>query len=71
MSHAQKGAKGGKGTPKVKKTPAVGKKTEDEREETLQAVVCLSQSNLPITRSNANSRRCLQIRSKPDLFPSP
>jgi translation initiation factor eIF-2B subunit epsilon len=30
---------GGKGAPKGKKSAAAGKKAEDEREETLQAVV--------------------------------
>jgi len=42
MSHAQKpakGAGGGKAAPKAKKA-AGAKKAEDEREETLQAVVC-------------------------------
>ena len=43
MAHAQKSAKGavvgGKATSKGKRLPAGGKKTEDEREETLQAVV--------------------------------
>lgn len=43
MAHAQKpargGAGGGKAAPK-KKGPAAVKKVEDDREETLQAVVC-------------------------------
>jgi hypothetical protein len=42
MAHAQKyskGASGGKAASKGKKTPAGGKKVEDDREETLQAVV--------------------------------
>jgi len=42
MAHAQKsskGAGGGKGAPKGKKAAPGGKKVEDEREETLQAVV--------------------------------
>lgn len=45
MAHPQKPAKGaaggGKGAPKGKKGAAAGKKPEDEREETLQAVVSL------------------------------
>lgn len=45
MAHAQKPAKGGAGggkqAPKPKKGAAAGgKKAEDDREETLQAVVC-------------------------------
>jgi hypothetical protein len=42
MSHAQKsskGAGGGKAAAKGKKAAGVGKKVEDEREESLQAVV--------------------------------
>lgn len=44
MSHAQKGGKGaggGKAAAKGKKAAAGGKKVEDDREETLQAVVCI------------------------------
>ena len=43
MSHPQKGkgAAGGKGAPKGKKA-AGGKKVENDREDTLQAVVCAS-----------------------------
>lgn len=39
-------AVGGKGAPKGKKGAAGGKKTEDEREETLQAVVWTPSLNL-------------------------
>lgn len=39
---SQKSARGGKAPPKGKKAQGGGKKAEDDREETLQAVVCAS-----------------------------
>jgi hypothetical protein len=76
MSHAQKsargaGAGGGKAPPKPKKGAAAGKKPEDDREETLQAVVCV------LMEMQETSQGCvlmvyrfLQTRSKQDSIPS-
>lgn len=74
MSHAQKSAKGagggGKPAPKAKKGAAGGKKPEDEREETLQAVVCICDSEILLRtdRHMLTHHRCLQTRSRPDSF---
>lgn len=77
MAHAQKpakGAGGGKAAPK-KKGPSA-KKPEDDREETLQAVVCADiRGYWRSMRGKVIGRltqmyRCLRIRSRRDSIPS-
>ncbi|KAE8449992.1 hypothetical protein EG329_007131 [Mollisiaceae sp. DMI_Dod_QoI] len=63
MSHAQKPAKGaaggGKAAPKAKKAPAQGKKPEDEREETLQAVILADSFETRFIPFTIETPRCL------------
>jgi hypothetical protein len=68
MSQKGKGAAGGKGAAKGKKA-AGGKKVENDREDTLQAVVCSSSTALE-KGTVLTLDRYLQIRSRRGSIPS-